>query len=575
MSLKILPIPPVPEETARVVRACFPHGTLVVQLRDALGTLYSDEDFADLFPVHGQPAEAPWRLALVTVLQFVEKLPDRQAADAVRSRLDWKYALSLELTDPGFDHTVLSEFRTRLVAGGAEERLLDLVLEQVRARGWLKVRGKQRTDSTHVLAAVRALTRLEGVGETLRHALNVLAEVAPDWLRTWVAPEWVERYAHRVEEYRLPSGKAERERYANQVGADGWWLLDALDEAATPAWLRDLPAVQTLRRVWAQQYHPRDPRAPRGSSSTHEDNRQDSSEQDSERGGHWRTKEELAPSNQLQNSPYDPDARYGKKRETSWVGYKLHVTETCEADAPHLIVHVATTPACVADAAELAPIHEQLADRHLLPARQLVDAGYIDAEVLSASQTRFGVEVLGPTRGDFRWQARQQTGFEGHHFTVDWEAQRVICPQGHASRSWTPMQDRRHVHTRDMITVAFSVHDCRPCPSRTQCTRSTYRGLTLHPREQEQALRAARLREQTDDFKVAYAQRAGVEGTHSQAVRVCGVRRSRYIGLPKTHLQHILSAVAINLLRITAWLNGTPLAPTRQSSFARLMAQAA
>ncbi len=565
MSLKLLPIPPVPQETARIVRACFPHGTLVVQLRDALGTLYGDEDFADLFPTRGQPAEAPWRLALVTVLQFVEGLPDRQAADAVRSRLDWKYALSLELTDPGFDHTVLSEFRTRLVAGGAEERLLDLVLEQARARGWLKVRGKQRTDSTHVLAAVRALTRLECVGETLRHALNVLAEVAPDWLRAHVQPEWVERYAHRVEEYRLPSGKAERERYANEVGADGWRLLDALDAAATPSWLRELPAAQTLRRVWAQQYHPREPRAARRPSS----------KQDDEPDGHWRAKADLPPSNRLQSSPYDPDARYGKKRQTSWIGYKLHVTETCEADAPHLIVHVATTPACVADAAELAPIHEHLADRHLLPAHQLVDAGYVDAEVLAASQARFGVEIVGPSRGNFRWQAREQTGFQGHHFTVDWAAKRVICPQGHSSRSWTPMQDRRHVHTRDMITVAFSVHDCRPCPSRAQCTRSASRTLTLHPREQEQALRAARLREQTEEFKLAYAQRAGVEGTHSQAVRVCGLRRSRYIGQPKTHLQHILGAVAINLLRISAWLNGTPLAPTRQSSFARLMAQAA
>src|SRR5262250_2629592 len=136
MSLKILPIPPIPEETARIVRACFPHGTLVVQLRDALGTLYSDADFADLFPTRGQPAEAPWRLALVTVLQFVEGLPDRQAADAVRSRLDWKYALSLELADPGFDHTVLSEFRTRLVALTAEERFLEAMLTLCKERGW-------------------------------------------------------------------------------------------------------------------------------------------------------------------------------------------------------------------------------------------------------------------------------------------------------------------------------------------------------------------------------------------------------------------------------------------------------
>jgi transposase len=274
MSLKILPIPPIPEETTRVVEACFPRGTLVVQLRDALGTLSQDDDFADLFPLRGQPAETPWRLAVVTALQFMEGLPDRQAADAVRSRLDWKYALSLELTDPGFDHTVLSECRTRLVAGGAEERLLDLALEQARARGWLKTRGTQRTGSTHVLAAVRALTRREGVGETLRHALNVLnvlAEVAPEWLRAQAQPEGVERYAHRVEEYRLPSGKAERERYAHQIGADGWRLLDAVDEPSTPAWLRALPAVQMLRAVWAHHYHPRQAHHPSGKQGESDD----------------------------------------------------------------------------------------------------------------------------------------------------------------------------------------------------------------------------------------------------------------------------------------------------------------
>ena len=177
MSLTIMPIPAVPDETARITQAAFPHETLLVQIRDALGTtLYTDEDFADLFPSHGQPADAPWRLALVSVLQFVEGLTDRQAADAVRSRLDWKYALSLELTDPGFDHTVLSEFRTRLLQDGAEQRLLDVVLAEAQEHGWLKEQGRQRTDSTHVLAASRMLGRLAAVGETLRHALNVLHE---------------------------------------------------------------------------------------------------------------------------------------------------------------------------------------------------------------------------------------------------------------------------------------------------------------------------------------------------------------------------------------------------------------
>ena len=574
MSLKILPIPTIPEETASVVHACFPHGTLVVQLRDALGALYSDEDFADLFPTRGQPAEAPWRLALVTVLQFVEGLPDRQAADAVRSRLDWKYALSLELTDPGFDHTVLSEFRTRLVVGQAEQRLLDLLLEQAHARGWLKERGTQRTDSTHALAAVRALTRLEGVGETLRHTLNVLAEVAPDWLRAQALPaEWVERYAHRVEEYRLPKGAAERERYANVVGADGWRLLAALDAPATPAWLRGLPAVQTMHRVWAQQYQPRQTSRHAGRQKAGNDEEPGKGQRG--RSGQWRHKDELPPADHVQNSPYDPDARYGKKRATSWVGYKLHVTESCDADTPRLVVQVTTTPACVSDETMLTPIHDDLARRGLLPSRQLVDAGYIDAEALATSQARFGVDVLGPTRGNWRWQARETTGFEGHQFAIDWQAQRAICPQGHTSRTWRPSYDRRQTPPRAMLTVTFSATDCRPCPARALCTHTSRRTITLHPRAHEEALRAARAREQTAAFSASYAQRAGVEGTHTQALRVCGVRRSRYVGQPKTHLQHILSAVALNLLRIAAWLNGAPLAPTRRSAFARLMTSAA
>ena len=172
---------PIPDDTAYIARAAFPAGNLYLRMRDALDVLVQDEDLGRLFPVHGQPAEAPWRLALVTLFQFAEGLSDRQAADAVRGRIDWKYALSLELTDPGFDHTVLSEFRSRLVEGRAEHLLLDRLLDRFRGLGLLKAHGRQRTDSTHVLAAVRALNRLELVRETLRHALDVLATIAPAW----------------------------------------------------------------------------------------------------------------------------------------------------------------------------------------------------------------------------------------------------------------------------------------------------------------------------------------------------------------------------------------------------------
>ena len=142
-----------------------------MRLRDALGGIYHDEQFAVLFAVRGRPAQAPWRLALVLVLQYVEGLTDRQAADAVRGRIDVMYALSLGLTDPGFDASVLSEFRARLIAGEASEQLLTAMLTLFKERGWLKGRGKQRTDSTHVLAKIRAINRLVCVGETLRHAL--------------------------------------------------------------------------------------------------------------------------------------------------------------------------------------------------------------------------------------------------------------------------------------------------------------------------------------------------------------------------------------------------------------------
>ncbi len=226
MSLKPDPIQPVPEETARVARAAFRKGNPLLKLRDELGAIFADTDFADLFPRLGQPGLPPWRLALVTLLQFRENLPDRQAAEAVRARIDWKYLLGLELADPGFDHSVLCEFRARLLAGSAEERLLHKLLDACQARGLLKARGRQRTDATHVLASIRVLNRLELLGETLRAALNEIAAVAPDWLRAAAPRAWYERYARRVEDGRLPRAAAEREAYARAVGEDGFTLLD-------------------------------------------------------------------------------------------------------------------------------------------------------------------------------------------------------------------------------------------------------------------------------------------------------------------------------------------------------------
>src|SRR5499426_2714354 len=204
MSLHPHVIAPVPDDTARVARAAFPKGNPYLLLRDTLGTIFRDDDFATCFPLDGQPGLPPWRLALVTIMQFREHLADRQAAEAVRARIDWKYLLGLELSDPGFDFSVLSEFRDRLLAGGAEDLLLDTLLERGRALGWLPTRGQQRTDSTHVLAAIRVLNRVELVAETLRAALNAVATLAPTWLQALPPLAWYERYSRRIEESRLP-----------------------------------------------------------------------------------------------------------------------------------------------------------------------------------------------------------------------------------------------------------------------------------------------------------------------------------------------------------------------------------
>ena len=250
MSLHPHVIAPVPEETARVARAAFPKGHPYLTFRDVLGTIFQDEDFTALFPAWGQPALSPWRLALVTIMQFRENLADRQAAEAVRARIDWKYLLSLELTDSGFDFSVLSEFRDRLLAGSAEEILLDQLLERCRALGLLTARGQQRTDSTHVLGAIRVLNRLELVAETLRAALNAVATVAPAWLQAVTPLAWYERSSRRIEESRLPKDTAAREAYAQMVGEDGFQFLDALEAPDAPQEARELPVMATLRRTW-------------------------------------------------------------------------------------------------------------------------------------------------------------------------------------------------------------------------------------------------------------------------------------------------------------------------------------
>lgn len=417
------------------------------------------------------------------------------------------------------------------------------MLEQFQQRGLVKARGKQRTDSTHVLAAVHSLSLLE------RATLNDLARVAPAWLRTLAPSEWFERYAHRVEEYRLPKARPAREAYAVQVGQDGFVLLEALAQDSTDPMLRQRSSVEILQRVWSHHY-----------------------ERTTE-GCRWRSMSELPSVAERLCSPYDPEAHFSDKRSVTWTGYKVHFPETCDDDAVHLIVHAETCHSMIPDVASTAGIHHKLAQKHLLPAEHLIDAGYNDAALLVSSAQLYGIRLLGPVRESSSWQAKAQQGYDLPHFQVDWERQQVRCPQGKLSTKWRPGFD---CFGRAVINLQFSRRDCQPCPARPLCTRSakTPRHIALQPRAEQEALQAARARAASSAGKAHYRVRAGVEGTLSQGVWAFGLRQTRYRGLVKTSLQHAVTAAAINVQRLVHWWQGDKQETTRPSQFARLALRA-
>jgi transposase len=320
-----------------------------------------------------------------------------------------------------------------------------------------------------------------------------------------------------------------------------------LDAAQVPEEVRTAQAVAVVRRVWIQQFYgPDDP--PR-----------------------WRLNEDAPPASVLIKSPYDIEARYSTKRGTEWTGYKVHVTETCDTDTPHLIVNVLTTAATTQDEVVLGQIHHALEQKRLLPAEHLVDTGYTSIANFQDSTKRYGVDVVGPVANDPSWQARSSGGFDHTQFVIDWDNKAATCPAGKASVSWVPVHDPARVSAA--YTVRFARADCAACVSREQCTRGKAgRQLTLDTQERYMLMAGARERQQTEAFKAKYALRSGVESLISQGVRVCELRRARYRGQAHTHLQHVITAVALNLLRLAAWLGTSLSTATPISAFSRLAA---
>lgn len=399
------------------------------------------------------------------------------------------------------------------------------------------------------------MNRLELASETVRAALNALAAEAPDWVRALAEPAWFDRYGRRVEDTKLPQGKAARAARTVEVGADGYAVLDAVDADDAPPGLAALPVVDALRRVWARHYE-RDADGGAGSGP----------------GVRARELRGRGPEKgDSVESPYDPDARYRRKRNTTWIGYVAHLTETCDEDRPRLVVHADTTPGDVHEAVRTGPILAALAAKGFSASEHLVDAGYVSGEHLVAAERDHGVRLVGPTRTNVRWQGQVEGGHTVDRFEIDWEREVVTCPEGHESRWWNAFT---RGDGRPYISVSFNRADCQSCPAQALCVRSETRGrsMQLSVQAEHEAREAMRAELDTDEGWANYAARAGVEGTISQGVRSAGLRRTRYRGLAKTRLGHVATAAALSADRAAAWLGGRPVAKTRTSRFAALAA---
>ncbi|MFD1312806.1 transposase [Streptomyces kaempferi] len=479
----------------QIARASNPDGTTAIWVRDRLDGLWHDEDFAGWYPRDGRPGLSPAQLATVCVLQFLLGLSDRQAAEAVRCRIDFEYALAMELDDPGFHHSVLADFRERLAQDDRADRLLDLALARLQEAGLVR----ERTDSTHVLAAVRGLTRLELVTEPVRAALEEVARTAGHLLVGLVDDEWRRRYGRPV---RLGKNPTRPKTRILAAGDDACRLLERLR--------RPGPQAETLRQIIVQNYY-RD-EAGRLRRRTADD------------GG-------LPASSSAIVSPYDTTARYVRHGHIiSWKGFAAHVTETCASSCVNVITDVATTN----DGQALPGIHTRLARRGLLPAEHLVDGGYTSLVHLERATREHQVTASGPLPGNPTRQHRENEGFDRDDFHIDFDHRQVTCPQGKVSAGWHGPYPTSSPTAAPLIVARFTKSQCRPCPVRTRSTTTadSARTVDFPSRELRDLQLRVRAEQQTPPWMARYAVRSGVEGTinefaHGHGMRTAATEDSR------------------------------------------------
>ncbi len=483
----------------------------LLELAPKVHELYCEEN--------GRPAVDPVLLCGVTLLQFMEKAADRTASERVVYHLGWKYALDLELDYQGFHPTVLVYFRDRLEQHQAERVIFDGIVTLLMELGWVKKKGKQRLDSTHIVGYVRAMSWLECARETLRLALvDLRAEGGrtkpPEfWERLW------ESYVQSKVDWRL-SGKEQTSRH-RQCGQDMRELLEWIDREDPR--LGERAAVKLLRRVFTEQFEVVEGRI----------------ELISRR-----------PSFAVQN-PHDPDAHYANQLTKQWIGYKVHVAETVDPQLPikkkgepaeHFITEILTTEAAQDEMAGLTAVLQQEQQYHEIePVAMYADAGYVTEHTLTQAEQK-GMELLGPTRPD-----PHKGRYNTEAFHVDVETRQAVCPEGKLSTQCSRIKDNY------MGTEYYRLewgNQCDRCPVQKQCTRAKSGRRTLVVGLRHDLVEKRRKAMRDAGFSKSMHPRNGIEGTHSELVRGHGIRQTKYRGLSRVGLSHYFMGAACNVKRL-------------------------
>ncbi len=505
----------IPETTRQMVEPILPLDSVCRLLGNQAVELIDEKELAKMYHREGRGAINPVVLSFVLILQFLEDLPDRLAAEMAVMRLDWKYALRQELTWTGFDQSNLSNFRKRLREHGQEFVIFEQLIAHLKQAGHIQSK-RQRTDATHILGAVEHLSRLELVWESLHLALVELINSDSQWVINQFPPSFVKEHSQRRSDYRLKP--SEITRAMAQAGQDSWWLLEQVKLLGCADW-QSLPAIEMLRRVLDEQFEILD-----------------------EDPSTLQIKKDVDASGDVIASPHDPDVRYSQKgKNTEWEGYKVQVSETVHDELP-LITDIDIHPAIEHDSPALETIQNRLGQRDVLPEQQYVDRAYCNGKTLASSENR-GVDL----RGYVRSCTRKPVGFRLEDFEVDLLKRRAVCPQGHVAGVF---------NASSQDDIAFHIRFgkvCQTCPVKHLCTTAK-RGRSLEISPHYERLTKRRQEQQTLAFAQEMNARARIESTICELVRKHGLRRSRYRGQQKVRLQAAFTAVAVNLKRLARYL---------------------